>query len=192
MPFGLNGGGKLPNRFGLCGGMSFAAADYFIAKKPPPPDTKPPVEGTKLYKYLFARQGTSVGPMGAMGLKFIEWMRLPDAGPDGTRARTLTEVPAMTAALKRGEPVVIGLVLVTAAESREPWNNHQVLGYAVEETDRQTDIHIYDPNFPKRDDVVLRVRREGDDCSIAMVVSGRPDRRIRGMFRMSYAAATPP
>lgn len=183
---------NLSSSFGLCGGMSFAAADYFIAHKAPPPDTRPPAQGTQLYTYIYKRQATSIGPMGAMGMKFVEWMKLPTSGPDSTHARTLQELPGIVAALRRQEPVVLGLVLVSAADSREPWNNHQVLAYGVDESvSGRTDIRIYDPNFPKRDDVVIRITREGEDCSIESIVPNRRTSKVRGLFRMSYIPVVP-
>ena len=39
---------------GLCGGMAFAARDYFEARMPPPPDTEPPGSGP-LFEYLVDR-----------------------------------------------------------------------------------------------------------------------------------------
>ncbi len=183
---------NLPSSFGLCGGMSFAAADYFLAHKAPPLDTRPPTQGTPLYTYLYKRQATSIGPMGAMGLKFIQWMRLPTTGAGSTHELTLQELPGIVAALSRHEPVVLGLVLVTAAETPEPWHNHQVLAYGLDESVAgRTDIRIYDPNFPKRDDVVIRVVREGEDCLIESVVPGRRTSKVRGLFRMSYVAVVP-
>lgn len=184
---------KLPSSFGLCGGMSFAAADYFLAHKESPPNTRPPAQGTALYTYLYKRQATSIGPMGAMGLKFIQWMRLPTSGAGSTHELTLQELPGIAAALTRREPVVIGLVLVTAAETPEPWHNHQVLAYGVDESVAgRTDIRIYDPNFPKRDDVVIRITREGEDCLIESIVPNRRTSRVWGLFRMSYVPVVPP
>ena len=87
----------MPSRFGLCGGMSFAAADYYLAAKAVPPDTRPPVQGTSLYNYIYARQAASNGFLGSMGIKFVEWMQLPD---DEVRRRTADELPAIAAALE--------------------------------------------------------------------------------------------
>jgi hypothetical protein len=40
---------------GLCGGMVFAARDYFEAGRPPPEDPSPPAEGTPLFRYVVDR-----------------------------------------------------------------------------------------------------------------------------------------
>ena len=42
--------------YGLCGGMTYAALDYFLAERPIPPDTTQPRLGTPLYSYILRRQ----------------------------------------------------------------------------------------------------------------------------------------
>ena len=174
----------MPSRFGLCGGMSFAAAGYYLAAKAVPPDTRPPGQGTSLYNYIYARQAASNGFLGSMGIKFVEWMQLPD---DEVRRRTADELPAIAAALERGEPVVIGEVLQSAGGGKA-WENHQVLGFAVSRADGETRISIYDPNFPRRDDVAILVKADG---SVWRVGGGRKNRDMRGIFRMAYERAEP-
>jgi hypothetical protein len=174
--------------------MSFAAADYFLAGAAVPRDAAPPAHETPLYRYLYMRQAASVGPAGIAGLKFLEWMRLPEEGVDGTRARTAAELAAMRAAFERGEPVVLGLVLTTTREHAVPWNyNHQVLAYAATILhDGAQELRIYDPNFPRRDDAVIRITEDDGLPRLVRIVPGRRDLSIRGMFRMAYAPATPP
>ncbi|MDF2550498.1 MAG: hypothetical protein K0S07_1565, partial [Chlamydiales bacterium] len=43
-------------RYGLCGGMAFAALDYFQAHRRPPKSREPPQKGTSLLSYLKKRQ----------------------------------------------------------------------------------------------------------------------------------------
>ena len=40
----------------LCGGMAYAALDYFMARSTIPPVVNAPVEGTPLHKYIYDRQ----------------------------------------------------------------------------------------------------------------------------------------
>ncbi len=180
--------------YGLCGGMSFAAADYFLANRPIPADIHAPADGTPLFKYIYSRQATSFGTLGGMGLKFVEWMQLPDdstdAQPDSTHSRTLEGLPAITGALSRGEPVVLGLVLTSTAAKGKAWDNHQVLALSSTETATgQVDIRIYDSNFPNRDDVTISITR--NPTRIAMHIPGRRDMAIRGFFRMAYSPIVP-
>ncbi|MFN0130921.1 MAG: hypothetical protein ACKVW3_00060 [Phycisphaerales bacterium] len=75
LPFGLGKAEKslnVPNRFGLCGGMSFAAADFFLAARPRPDARQPPTQGDPLYNFLYGRQVVSLGTMGVMAAKFME------------------------------------------------------------------------------------------------------------------------
>jgi hypothetical protein len=191
---------KLPDRFGLCGGMCFAAADFYLSGRPlreEVPAPAPPEQGTALYAYLHQRQSASVGPMAIMATKFLDWMQTPEAGADGTHERTAAEVEAMVQAAHEGKPVVVGLVLVDARESRAVWNNHQVLLYGVRHGDgaAMPTLLIYDPNYPGRDDVVLRwVTGEDPRWERVAPVEGRRPHitRVRGFFQMPYEPAVPP
>src|SRR5204863_294830 len=87
---GLGAGLGLPREYGLCGGMSLAAADFYLANKPVPDFTKPPAQGTPLYEYMYQRQADSMGPLGVMALKFWGWMRLPDHSEKGECTQKLT------------------------------------------------------------------------------------------------------
>lgn len=182
----------LPARYGLCGGMSFAAADWFLAGRTIPAATTPPARGQPLYTYLYARQARSLAPVGSMGLKFMEWMRLPDHGPGSAAERTEAELPGILGALSRGEPVMLGLVFLSAKDNPQPWHNHQVLAYAAAGTADPIRLLIYDPNFPGRDDAAITIAGSGGTLRIEREVPGRRPTHIRGLFRMAYAPASPP
>lgn len=172
-----------PDRFGLCGGMSLLAADYYLAGVEPPADLDPPSQGTPLYEALYARQTESLGPGMGKVFDFAHWMMLPDttptpgqggrqvASPDAhaqpeaaaqsTSALTRLELPAICQRLERGELVPLGLVLARAGRGRL-WNNHQVLAYRLTRDDDATlRIHLYDPNYPGDDDCVLLIEGVG-------------------------------
>jgi hypothetical protein len=183
----------LPDRFGLCGGMSCAAADFFLASREVPQVSTPPGRGEALYDFLYQRQLTTFAPAGAMALKFVEWMDLPEEGPSGTRARTQAELPEITAALGRGEPVILGLVLVARGDGQKAWENHQVLAYSAERLPMDVlELRIYDPNFPGRDDVVVRVAPHPEGPRLTRLLGGGRGIGIRGLFRMPYVPLTPP
>jgi hypothetical protein len=192
LPIDLGAAGKnlgVPDRFGLCGGMSTAAADYFLARKSVPLNTKPPARDTALYRYLYQRQNASLGPMRSMALKFFEWMRLPDAD---VQARTRDELPSAIRAVKSSQPAVLGLVLVRVGQKDgQAWENHQVLAFGLVERPGEVAFKVYDPNFPRRDDIEIRVRDGADGATCARVVPGRKDEPVRGLFLMPYEPATP-
>lgn len=219
-----------PSTFGLCGGMSFAAADLFLAGKTPPTRDTPPFKnepegGGAWFSYIQSRQLTSLGPGLELATKFGRWMSLPDDGERvdapllGTRTMTMEELHAIRAALAEGRPVVLGLVFNRHAGNAGsngrvgvPWENHQVLAYdaapAVVAGKSGTTIRIYDPNYPKRDDVVIRC-----DCTItgtmlagpwgglrvpvlgvesARCVGTQRPTAVRGVFAMPYEPARIP
>lgn len=215
LPTGMEGvaGGMAPSRFGLCGGMSFAAADWFIARRSPPAEMNPPKRGTPLYEYLWGRQRDSLGRGFQFAGSFGRWMSTRSWGVGGLRSMTLAQAGPIVEQLRAGRPVVLGLVLVSRVERpRGPlWENHQVLAYRVEETratgsgDGASEMRlaIYDPNYPKRDDVRIRmvlsvagvsrvgvvpVPWMGVEC--VREVGGRRT-RVLGVFAMEYVAKVP-
>lgn len=194
---------KLPDRFGLCGGMSAAAADFFWAGLPRPDASTPPVQGTPLYEFLHARQMDSLGDELLMVLKFWQWMNLPDTAEEGQSTASLTtaEVPIITARLRERGLVPVGLVYVkhsrnaAAAGSRagELWDNHQVLAYASSEPAPGTTVfRIYDPNYPDDDGVTITVSTAGGNSRCELRAGGGKVRPVRGIFAMPYAKVAPP
>jgi len=97
---------------------------------------------------------------------------------------------------------------VGGGDTFEIWKNHQVLAYAYSEISATTiDVNIYDPNYPQRDDVVIRVERVPVGTTF---VPGVPPRKktvlgfrctqrvsdhsqnVRGFFAMPYVPVEPP
>lgn len=195
---GAAAGLDVPTRFGLCGGMSAAAADFFRAGRSVPGDKMPPREGDRLYAYLKQRNLDSLGA-GLMAIRFIEWMNLPEsADGDCTRARTAEEMNTIDAILKRHGLAPIGLVYVDS-KTGTPWENHQVLAYRMERGETNAVVHIYDPNFPRDDNARLEIQLTTDDAgrALAAVVQkttrwGTNSRHVRGVFAMPYASRVPP
>ena len=182
------------NAFGLCGGMSAAAADFFLAKRPVPTLDAPPVRGTALYEYLYLRQAESIGPGIAGGLKFVEWMRFSD---DELRERTRQELVAIREAIEARGVAPIGLVLARFGGppgERAASDNHQVLALRVVDGNTHPSIEIYDPNFPGDDSV--RIDLDGFSRGPGVVGHrvrqlGRPT-PVRGVMLMPYEPRTPP
>jgi hypothetical protein len=201
--------------------MSFAAADYFLAGRAipsrPSPEV-PPKRGEGLFDYLQKRQLASVGPGMTLAGTFGRWMSLPDDGLMGTRALSVDEVEDMAATIERGEPVVIGLVYNhhpgnqgARGPAGQPWQNHQVLAYGVVRPDAAhpstTEFRIYDSNYPKADDAVIRCRAVvcgsvlaapwggwrvplmGVECE--RQVGNKKPMPVRGVMGMPYAAKRP-
>ncbi len=205
-----------PSRFGLCGGMSFAAADYFLAGAPIPQTGAIPVQGAQLFDLIYARQIASFDGLNAPRV-FAEWMHRPDAGPLGTRRLSLHALPGIVSDLELGRPVVLGLVFASAAKRQMLWENHQVLAWRADvRSGGGRDLRVYDPNFPGNDGVIVRCVPEivgfaadagplaiatpllGLRCELIVPPTAaegdRPIRRkaVRGLFAMPYSSAPPP
>jgi hypothetical protein len=209
----LPGLSQIPASYGLCGGMSAAAADYFYARRPIPETGDIPKKGTKLYNYLFRRQIDSFSPLGEPILRFMKWMKMEEQTPLGTWHRSMEEFAYLRAQFDSGLPVhPIGLVFANPGEPL--WENHQVLacGYTQVSPSRY-EIKLYDPNFPWNDQVFIRadvMSFRGTDsagqqtsvttlrCRRVAVVAdaqGRPteqNRPMRGIFLMPYSPVAPP
>jgi hypothetical protein len=186
----------LPDRYGLCGGMAFAALDYFRARAPTPqgtgPDDQPPV-GSALRMYLWRRLLDSWALNGAT---FLEWiarlhilpMRWPfDAGPRALRDRSRVAWLALQQHVDAGDPIPLGLV----GDARDPFLDHQVLCYGYERrSELAGTIYVYDMNCPGRAQTI-----EIDLSAEVLVATEscpRKDNALRGFFCEAYAAQLPP
>jgi hypothetical protein len=174
MPF-LKGKTRIADPYGLCGGMSAAVSDFFLANRPIPGGQVPPARGRRLYRYLFRRAIDSF-KAGATLLRFIQWMLLPDDTMNGIQHLTLKEFEKVRDALSQHRLVPIGLVYYRPPSEKDGRQvdkgeqvqiaiqnlsqNHQVLAYGIQEQpDGAVHLQIYDPNGPGQDEVYLSIER---------------------------------
>jgi hypothetical protein len=151
---------------GLCGGMALTARDLFEARQPSPPDATPPANGSPRFDALVRRQVESLDWF-RVPLRYLNLQALRGDPPTGIAAALgreparvvayLREWPAIRAEIDLGHPSIVGLVRSNDNSPLALVDNHQVLGYAYEETPAEVVIHVYDPNHPGADDVELRV-----------------------------------
>jgi hypothetical protein len=202
-----------PTQFGLCGGMSSSAADYYLARREAPTLDKPPKQGTPLYQYLYQRQVASLGAGLAAAGNFADWMQRSEDGVLGTRHLTGAGLPAILADIELGKPVVLGLVHVGAADRRPIWENHQVLAFRASSRPAGTDLLIYDPNHPGNDAVIVHtepvlvgtllipgaidirlpvIGRESQLQAAATATRPKREKVVRGFFAMPYGPVMPP
>jgi hypothetical protein len=190
----------LPSEYGLCGGMSLAAADFYLSGLKAEHGKTVPEHGSALYEYLYQRQTDSMGQWGVMALKFWKWMGLPDRSKSGESTAHLSamELPTIVACLKARQLLPIGLVYTSQAEGGKLWENHQVLAYGiVEREDGVVDLRIYDPNFPGDDECIVRVTPIGKSDKPTEVTAERitgkgAQKKVRGFFAMPYEPRIPP
>lgn len=170
---------------GLCGGMVFAALDYWNAGLRPPADR--PAPGSALYRYLVRRQIASWHlPSGVA--RYYRWMNLPD-GAAGPGSRTVSVYwPRVMASLDAGVPAVLGLVTVASANPAKLRHNHQALafGYAVRRS--EVTVRVYDPNSGPDDDVSISFGTTQRTFRHNL----RLDWPVRGFFFTPYSPAIPP
>ena len=186
---------------GLCGGMVFAARDYFEAHRPPPTDTAAPSHGP-LFDYLvnrlFASFDLPFGP--ATYLKLMSPL-LPDGenlasrlgiGPHGRAWRMVKdEWPKIRRDIDEGHPSALGLVRIRSHDPLDLKENHQVIAYGYELLGTILTLRLYDPNRPGRDDVTLTLDlgHPTQPTRVTMSPAGAP---VYAFFRVPYRAATPP
>ena len=186
---------------GLCGGMAFAARDYFEAGRTPTTETTAPGEG-RLFDFLCARLFDSFDlPMGPA--RYLELMSpmLADgesiwsrAGllPHGRAWRTIRdEWPKVRADIDAGHPSPLGLIKVKSSDPRQLKQDHQVLAYGYDLTGGLLTLRLYDPNQPERDDVMLSAGPLDPTRPLAITPSP-PTGPIHAFFRVAYAAVDPP
>jgi hypothetical protein len=187
---------------GLCGGMVFAALDYWHAGIVPP--AARPGPGGPLYRFLVRRLVDSWHvPAGVA--QYYQWMNLPDGdtGFDvagrhvvtdrGLAWRTIaTQWPQIAADLDHGTPTALGMVTVASASPADLGLNHQVLAWSYDASPTQVTVRVYDPNSGHNDGVYIRFDPRTPAKATTFAHNLHIGRPVRGFFRTAYAPATPP
>jgi hypothetical protein len=187
---------------GLCGGMVYAALDYWHADRRPPPDRPGP--GTPLYRFIVRRLLDSWHlPTGV--LQYYQWMLAPDGdrGFDalgrhvvverGLAWRTIVEQwPGIRDDLDAGVPVGLGLVTQQTPDVRALARNHQVLAYGYQRDGATVTVQVYDPNSGPRDDVTICFRDADPHTATPFTHTIDIAHPVRGFFRTAYTPAPPP
>jgi hypothetical protein len=187
---------------GLCGGMVFAALDYWHNGTLPP--AAQPAQGEPLYRHIVQRLVDSWHlPAGVA--QYYQWMNLPDgdSGFDafgrrivtdrGLAWRTIqTQWPQIAADLDHGTPAALGVVTVASSRPADLGLNHQVLAYGYDASGSEVTVRVYDPNSGQSDGIYIQfnLRAPSEPTTFAHNLNiGHP---VRGFFRTAYSPATPP
>ena len=187
---------------GLCGGMVFAALDYWHAGLAPP--TVQPARDQPLYSYIVRRLVDSWHlPVGVT--QYYQWMNLPDgdSGFDlfgrrvvierGLAWRTIeVQWPQITADLDSGVPVALGVVRVASPNPMDIGLNHQVLAFGYEARDSGFTVRVYDPNQAQRDDIYIQFDASAPSAPTTFDHNLGIAEPVRGFFRTAYTSSTPP
>ena len=172
---------------GLCGGMVYTAIDLFLAGIPVPDTPTDPVF-RRFCRRLFTSWGVPFG-----WLKYLDWMRRPDASRFLGGVRTTlgvsavmieTEWPRIRAQLDAGQLVPLGLVKVRGFRLSKLALNHQVLAYGYDLTDDAVSLAVYDPNHPNQDATLSWSQIDPD--APRRVTHSLEGPTIRGVFATDY------
>ena len=187
---------------GLCGGMVFAALDFWHAQAPPPATRPGP--GAPLYDFIVRRLVESWHVPAGIA-QYYQWMNLPtdDATYDvfgrhvvierGVISRTVgVQWPQIRADLDAGTPAALGLVTVASANPKDLGLNHQVLAYGYQQDGAAVTVGVYDPNSGPRDDVWIRFSTAGPNAATTFEHNLGISHPVRGFFRTAYAPTAPP
>ena len=175
---------------GRCGGMAFAALDYFKNDMPVPAYKGTLSVNTPLADYIYNRL---IDSFISNGMKFIEWtiMKGDYKGVLGEGVPQLTrteEFPKLMNALKNG-PVALGLVKAKNLTDIGS-GNHQVVAYGadLDNNNGKMTVYLYDNNYP---DKTVTLTAFPTDQYFTLV---RPDKfeAWRGFFVESYIQKKPP
>jgi hypothetical protein len=187
---------------GLCGGMVFAALDYWHAGRLP--STEQPAAGTPLYKFLVRRIVDSWHvPAGVA--QYYQWMGLPDGDNDytafgkrivveqGVAWRTIRlQWPQIKKDLDRGVPCGLGLVTVASRKPKNLGFNHQVLAYGYDATPDRVTVRVYDPNSGQDDGAAISFDPRAPTKPTVFEHNINMGHPVRGFFRVAYSPVPPP
>ena len=182
---------------GLCGGMAYAALDYFNKKMKIPDQKHRPAVKTPLFNHIYDRQKTSIlknvdkwaelglNPFGARSDEFFRW------GLEGKRGGRLWELGLK---IDGGKPVPLGLFCEGNGGFRP---HHQVLAIGYDKGRYQGDlgpfqndlkIFVYDPNYPSRTMTLVPDTQKKD-----YYYKENPRKRWKTYFvDMKYETVAPP
>jgi hypothetical protein len=188
---------------GLCGGMIFAALDYWHAREQLP--AARPEPGSPLQQYIVRRLIASWRiPAGVA--RYYQWMNLPDGDREitaaGGRLRTTVrgaawrtiavQWPRIRASLDDGIPAPLGLVTVASANPAQLRHNHQALAFGYDLSGREVTLRVYDPNSGQDDGVCIRFDASSPERATAFPHNLNLGWPVRGFFLVGYSPATPP
>ena len=205
-----------PADYGMCGGMAYAALDYWhrrwlVPRGPqaePIPNVVPPSADSPLWqpasqatirRYIRDRLADSLNP--EIATKVLLWMavlHLIDdpifhAGARWLVNRSHEEFKAVRQHIDQGQPWPIVLI----GDRQDPFSNHQVLAYGYEDMGSDAGLmYVYDNNCPNKECIiemdfahsVLVIGSQCETCQATVDGSGL----LHGFFCSNYKDKRPP
>ena len=138
--------------------MSWYVRDAYAAKRPIPPDTTAPANGSPLFQAIVRNQVQSLYWL-SVPLRFY-WLSAFVGGKPGRRAVD-HEWAKITGAIDARKLPIIGLIRKSSWNPFKLTSNHQVLAYAYDDDGTTRHLKLYDPNHPNDDTVVVTIDATG-------------------------------
>jgi hypothetical protein len=193
---------------GLCGGMVYAALDYFTAGLDIPVIPKEdislkfgsPLHGP-IFDYIGQRLFNSFDPPTGVW-NFIELMQpdYPDFqaqnGGLGLAPRSRAwrmvrqEWPNIKASLDAGQPCPLGLICIESSDLSRLGENHQVMAYGYDLVGNDLTLFIYDPNYHDNDNITMQLNIADPEHETPVTYS--VPEHIYCFFKTNYTFAMPP
>lgn len=205
---------------GMCGGMVYAAYDYYhhdmspwpdeLMEDPPPNSpTSPnvPDENSKLFKYLSERlfdsfTGGSGNKLGAALYQTL--MNSANTKKWGQVKKSRNQVmkeqweDTIKPSLDRGDLCPLGLIHVDTHGKpfktglNKIGNNHQVLAYGYKKSGRTIEIYVYDPNYPNDNNRRIRFTKKSDLSNWFEPKNLGSNKPLYAFFAPAYSPKEPP
>lgn len=177
--------------YGLCGGMAFAALDYYIADHNIPAESSPTDQLPPwLRAYILKRMINSLACNNLA--RVLAWMVVEHHAPFASGKRLLLRWTLAECAKLRDLIAQFGAwPIALIGEAKDPCQNHQVLAYRCELEQGRCTIQVYDVNYPCAGRE-LSVDLHGPYVELAS--DGRNDswQPLRGLFCEEYSPVAPP
>lgn len=205
---------------GMCGGMVFAARDYFEHDRSPWPEdltdrsppnspvsSEPPAEDTALFDFLSERLFDSFEPssgnvlgaglyqtlMNSANVK--KWYQVKKSRNEVMRDHWEDTIRPT---LENGTPCPLGLIHVDT--HGKPFKtglnrigeNHQVLAYGYRREGDVIEIFVYDPNYPKDDAMKVQFTKKDSLKNWFEPTYVGSSKPLYAFFSVSYSPMSPP
>lgn len=178
--------------FGLCGGMAFAALDYYKANRDLPHEPGPTTDNISpaLRSYLVGRMIDSLTYHNNLG-HVLAWMAVEQLVPLDQGKHLLldwshTEFQKLQGLVNANGAWPLALI----GESQDPCENHQVLAFKCVSGAGANAIYIYDMNHPGNGRQIT-LNFSGSMLQATFDFDGDAWQPLRGFFCEDYAFVQP-
>lgn len=181
---------------GLCGGMAFMTRDIFEAGMPQLQSPSSSTLPDATVHYIQNRLIDSFSPAPQIPSKWLAWDAALDhdtiAFGKGTFGLSIEQAKGVMADVDAGHLCPLGIVMDRSLNPADVFNNHVELVYGYDLVGSELTLHVYDCNFPDRNDIWIKLDIASPTPALPITTNGTsPSGRIHGFFRLDYHHADP-